>query len=231
MPHHLVLLTGAREAPHLSRYLGTWNPGLRIEHAETVGELEAFCRPGTLLIAFLTSVIVPAAVLEKLGRPAYNFHPGPPTCPGRYPESFAAYRGDERFGATAHVMTRRVDEGPIVGVEWFDVPPGTGQMALADLAYGASVRLFGRLGRRLAVDDAPLPVEPLSWSGRKTTRAEYDALCELTPDIDAQEFARRLRGFGDNPDQPLFLRVQGRRFVLAPRREEPGEGEKAGKAG
>lgn len=216
MPHHVVLLTGAREAPHLSRYLGSINSGLLVEHAETPRELESFCRPGTLLIAFLTSVIVPAAILERLGRPAYNFHPGPPTCPGRYPESFAAYRGDERFGATAHVMTRRVDEGPIVGVEWFDVPAGTGQMALADLAYAASVRLFGRLGRSLAQEDAPLPEVPVRWSGRKTTLAEYDALCELTPEMEEEEFARRVRGFGDNPERPLFLRLRGRRFVLAP---------------
>lgn len=216
MPEHIVLLTGDREAPHLIRYLHSHRAGLRIDHAAACGQLDGLCRPGTLLIAFLTCEIVPAALLDRLGRPAYNFHPGPPTCPGRYPESFAAYRGDTRFGATAHVMVPRVDEGPIVGVEWFDVPPGTGQLALGDLAYAASVRLLGRLGRRLALDDEPLPTLPVSWSGGKTTLAQYDALREIAPGIDADEFARRLRGFGDNREAPLFVTLHGRRFALVP---------------
>ncbi|HEV7369364.1 hypothetical protein [Arenibaculum sp.] len=216
MPEHVVLLTGGREAPHLSRFLATHNPALRIDHAPTRADAGALCREGTLLIAFLTAEIVPRAVLDRLGRPAYNFHPGPPTCPGRYPESFAAYRGDARFGATAHEMAPRVDEGPVVGVELFDVPPDTDQLGLGDLAYQASVRLFGRLGPFLATSDAPLPHLPVSWTGRKTTSAEYEALREVTPDMPEEEFARRLRGFGANAGTPLFLRLHGRRFVLVP---------------
>ncbi|WP_207476800.1 formyltransferase family protein [Arenibaculum pallidiluteum] len=214
MPSEILLLTGAREAPHLFEFLQRQNSLAALHYCGTLAQLEAAARPGALLIAFLTGIVVPEAVLQRLGRPAYNFHPGPPHCPGRYPESFAAYRGETRFGATAHVMTRRVDEGEIVGVEFVDAPAGAGQMQLAELGYAAAIRLFGRLAPRLATDDAPLPGIGLAWSGRKTTAAEYDALCEITPDIDAEEFARRLRGFGENPATPLHLTLHGRRFVM-----------------
>ena len=214
MPSEIILLTGRREAPHLFEFLQRCNPQAELHYCGTAEQLEAAARPGALLLAFLTSVIVPGRILERLGRPAYNFHPGPPTCPGRYPESFAAYRGETRFGATAHVMVRRVDEGEIVGVEWAEAPPGAGQMQLAEIGYGAAVRLFGRLAPRLATDDAPLPGIGVAWSGRKTTAAEYDALCEITPDIDPEEFLRRMRGFGENPATPLYLNLHGCRFVM-----------------
>ena len=76
------------------------------------------------LIAFCTSVIVPAEVLDAVMAPAYNFHPGPPTYPGSHVASFAIYDGADMFGATAHEMAAKVDSGPIVGVEWFQVPDG-----------------------------------------------------------------------------------------------------------
>ena len=135
MSSALILLTGHREAPYLIDYIRGYSTTLPIIHATDLEDLERECLPGRVLIAFCTAVIVPAALLDRLGRPAFNFHPGPPTYPGRHPESFAAYDGVIRFGATAHVMAPRVDEGPIVGVEWFDVPPETGQMMLADLAF------------------------------------------------------------------------------------------------
>ncbi len=215
MPSEVIALTGAREAPHLMDYLRRRAPFAALHHAETREDLDRLARPGTLLIAFLTGVIVPAGILERLGRPAYNFHPGPPHCPGRYPESFAAYRGERVFGATAHVMAPRVDEGPIVGVELVEVPEGTGQMQMADIGYRCAVTLFGRLVPRMVASDDPLEPIDARWSGRKTTAAEYDAFCEITPDMDPEEFRRRLRGFGENPGSPLWMRVHGQKFVMS----------------
>ena len=82
------------------------------------------------LTAFLTSVIVPKAILDGLEIPAYNFHPGPSTYPGSHAASFALYDGVEHFGATAHVMEEKVDCGPIVAAEWFVVPEGARLMDL-----------------------------------------------------------------------------------------------------
>ena len=156
MSSDLILLTGHREAPYLIDYIRGYSTTLPIIHATDLEDLERECLPGRVLIAFCTAVIVPASLLDRLGRPAFNFHPGPPTYPGRHPESFAAYDGVSRFGATSHVMVPRVDEGPIVGVEWFDVPPETGQMMLADLAFQATLRLFARQAPIMALSTQPM---------------------------------------------------------------------------
>ncbi|MSO93735.1 MAG: methionyl-tRNA formyltransferase [Rhodospirillales bacterium] len=199
MPKEIVLLTGDAEAPHLTGYLREHAAALPIRHVRDRRGLEAaIANPseGVRLIAFSTAVIVPATVLKALGSPAYNFHPGPPTYPGSHGVEFALYEGADRFGATAHVMRPKVDEGPIVGVEWFDILPQLDRTGLEIKAYGACARLFLKLARALATGDAPLPEIGVAWSGPKRTNRDYEQLREITPELDAEEAARRKRAFG-----------------------------------
>ena len=60
------------------------------------------------------------------------------------------------------------------------------------------------------------PMKPIAerWSGRKTCRRDYDRMTDLPPDIDAAEFDRRLRSFGEDPETRITVTLHGRRFVL-----------------
>jgi methionyl-tRNA formyltransferase len=146
---------------------------------------------------------------------AYNFHPGPPSYPGRFPSCWGSYDGVRRFGATLHVMAERVDEGPIVAVEWFAVEPPIGHRALSDRAFAATVALFRRFAPSLAAAPEVPPDPTLRWSGVKRRHADYEAMCRLPLDIEAAEFARRRRAFADMPDARLTIEVHGERFTWA----------------
>jgi methionyl-tRNA formyltransferase len=217
MLREIVLLTGPREAPHLTAYLTRHNADLRVTHVETREDLICAlhpARPGLRLIGFCTSTVVPADLLGALEAGAYNFHPGPPNYPGRHPASFAIYEGATRFAATAHEMRARVDSGPIVGVEWFDMPPLPRLSQLEGLTYDTAVRLFSRLGPLLATSASPLPAIAETWSGRKSTQHDFDAMCALPRDIDAAELSRRTRAFADGLPGSLYVTLHGRRFKL-----------------
>jgi methionyl-tRNA formyltransferase len=217
MLREIVLLTGAREAPHLSEYLRRQNPALVVTHVETRDDLTCAwhpARPAARLVAFCTSVVVPADLLTTFEGRAYNFHPGPPTYPGRHPASFAIYEGASRFGVTLHEMRRQVDSGPIVGVEWFDMPPNPRLSQLEGLSFEAAVRLFQRHGPALATSLAPLPHLTEGWSGWTSRQRDFDAKCELTMDIDANELDRRYRAFADGLTGTLSLSLHGHRFRI-----------------
>jgi methionyl-tRNA formyltransferase len=130
------------------------------------------------LVAVTTDVIVPRHILGQLGYGAYNFHPGPPHFPGWAPEFFAIYHQATEFGATAHIMTERVDEGPIVGVELFPVPKYIDVSNLSRLTATCLASLIFRLAKLLATQSEPLPELPIRWSGTKQTRRSYAAICE-----------------------------------------------------
>ena len=64
-----------------------------------------------LLLNYLAPMYVPKVVLQAIQREAINFHPAPPAWPGIGSASYALYRGDRTFGATAHRMTTTIDGG------------------------------------------------------------------------------------------------------------------------
>ena len=215
MPGRLLLLTGEFEAGVLVPFFARHAPEARIEAVHLGTALEAAIlsgTEGTRLLAFCTSVIVPPSLLALLPGPSYNIHPGPPSFPGRHPECWGAYHGAVRFGATLHEMASRVDEGPIVDVQWFEMEAGGGQAAYGMRAYQAAIQVMIRWAPWLINDDRPLPRSTERWSGTKTRRADLEAMCRVTPDIDETEFERRRRAFAEQPGGRMSVLLHGREF-------------------
>src|SRR3974390_3102970 len=197
----IILVTGPVEQTALAAALRGHNPQLVI-HPITASDQFAALGKAKLahsrLLAFATPLIVPADVLNRLGFGAYNFHPGPPRYPGWAPAHFALYEEASEFGATAHVMTKRVDAGPIVSVVRFAVPPQVDVEDLEKLTYAHLARLFWYLAPWMACIAAPLPPSDLKWSPKKYSLSAYRAICDIPLDIDKEELERRLRVFGAN---------------------------------
>jgi methionyl-tRNA formyltransferase len=206
----IILLAGKAEAAFLTEILRLHNPALDVVAVENIAELETACGqsgPGTRLISFCTSVIVPERLLRALPGPSYNFHPGPPERPGRYPAVFALYDKAERFGVTVHEMQARVDSGAIVTADWFVIPPNCNLEALEERTFTELVQAFKTLAPHLAVKREPLRHRFYKWSGRKTTKAECYALANVTPDMDPAEADLRRRACGIHV---VLSQVQGR---------------------
>lgn len=218
MSAHIVLLCPPADGRHLATVLSLHNPRLGLTAVSTAGELTAAVAaapPDTRLVAFFTGVVVPPAILDRLPGPAYNFHPGPPAYPGKYPVAFALYDGVRRYGATAHEMRTRTDTGPIVGSLEFPVPEGASAAWLRDQAYAATIRLFLLMARALATSDEPLPHVDLCWGERRCSQRAFDAMRELPPDLKPAEFERRIAAFNrETGDGAPFVTLHGRRFVL-----------------
>lgn len=216
----IILLTGPVEEAALTQALRTHNPQLAVHAAKSLAQLETIDRHvlrRARLVGFVTPVIVPARILNALGFGAYNFHPGPPSYPGWVPSHFAVYDGAIEFGATAHVMVEKVDAGPIVGVERFAVPPRTRVAELELLAFVRLARLFWRLAPALATQSEPLPVLPVAWSGCKSTRHGYAAMCEISPEITQDELERRVEAFGTGQfGIDLTVMLHGHKFRYVP---------------
>jgi len=217
MPNEILLLAEPVEAEDLAQILRGQNGAIPITPVATLAQLKDACAAGAAdkrLVAFCTPVIVPADILKALRCDAYNFHPGPPTYPGLFPSCFAIYHGATRFGATAHVMAEDVDTGPIVGVEWVDIPNDIDRLNLEAMSYRLTKALFGKLAPQLVNSDGPLAPIPEQWSGPVTRRRDFDALCELPAGVDREEFLLRYRAVGEGPDHALFVRIHGVRFRL-----------------
>ena len=214
----IILLTDSVEEGPLSDALLRHNPHLTMRAAGTLDDLNAI-DAGLLrrarLISFASPIVVPARILKRLGYGAYNFHPGPPNYPGWAPAHFAIYDRAASFGVTVHVMHERVDSGPIVAVDLFDVPAAATPEGLETLAYTLLARQFFALAEALATGPRALPPLPIQWSGRKGTRRRCAELCEIPLDIAGDELARRVAAFGDGRlGVAPTIALHGNRFGL-----------------
>lgn len=224
MIEEILLLTDPALAADLKTILREANPNAAILRMDSLAGLQNHCRApleNTRLLSFGAELIVPGPVLCNLGAGAYNFHPGPPTLPGRFPSCFFIYEGGTRFGSTVHEMAETVDSGPINAVDWFDVPPDIDRVTLNALSYRSLIGLFAKLAPHLATHSEPLPRIDATWSGKAKTQKDFDALCQLPPDVSEQEFLRRYRAVGEGPNHALEITLFGHRFRLDNRRPAP----------
>lgn len=170
--------------------------------------------PEAVIIAYGTGIIVPTEILAVHKAPAYNFHAAPPAYPGRDPHHFAVYDGATEYGATAHVMTARVDDGPILGVKRFPVTAGTPPHRLLALASAALTELFAELAPAMASGVALPVLAGESWGNRRGTRRLFRKLCTLSPLVSEEEFHRRRSAFQVEGYNNLTTTLHGHRFRI-----------------
>jgi hypothetical protein len=127
---------------------------------------------GDCLIAFNSGVIVPKDALARYQR-AFNFHAAPPRYPGRDPHHWAVYEGAEWYGVTCHVMTERVDAGPIIATEAFEIR-GMSPQEIRRYAEGRLLALFNLWAPKMARGDVKPNGE--RWVGQTRKRADAVAL-------------------------------------------------------
>jgi methionyl-tRNA formyltransferase len=216
----IIILTNTALGRSLAGAIVNFKPRIEVELAETIDFLRSIPKSrlaDARLISFCSSHVVPPDILHAFGYGAYNFHPGPPEYPGWAPYSFALYDDAVTFGATAHRMTDRVDAGPVVGVERFPVPHGLTLPQLLNRTNGAMFQLFASLADALVNRPEPLAELAVNWGHKKTTKRDFSARCQLSPDISVDELHRIVRAFGigDGFTVPE-TRLHGIRFALVP---------------
>lgn len=195
----IILLTQPAEGDVLGKILTAHNPRLEVTVVSDKAALAALAGENlaaTRLLSFCSPVIVPGGLLKALPGPSYNFHPGPPDRPGRFPSVFAIYERAPHHGVTVHEMTEKVDAGPIVAAEWFAVPPNAAIADLEMLSLEYLAAAFKRLAPFLALNANPLPRIFIPWSGTKRTRADCEMICKLTSDLAEEEVELRKRACG-----------------------------------
>ncbi len=194
----LIFLMKPLEAGFFTKSVHDIDPTVRIVAAasrEELIEVADKAPANTRLIAFSTNVVVPAEILKKLDYNCINFHPGPPTRPGYRPTGFALYEGDREYGVTAHYMLEKVDSGAIVGARLFSLTQDAILVDIVKQAYLELARLFIALLPDLARSTVPLQPNGMEWTGKTSTRSDYEAIRRIPRDLPEHELVERFRCF------------------------------------
>ena len=191
--------------------------GIKIEllMAASINDLEQFfINDHDLLLSFGTNIVVPDWILKKRNLTALNVHSAPPEYPGRDPHHFAVYDGVEEYGATLHIMNKKVDSGPIIAVKKFKINHKEVPWKLLSKANNASWDLIKGLFEKLSKGSALIPLPEIFWGKRVTTRKMFHDMCKLDLHLSEEEFIRRLRAFSFPGHNNLYLDFYGYKFYI-----------------
>jgi methionyl-tRNA formyltransferase len=169
---------------------------------------------GDLMISFISSWVFPQPLLSRVGYAAINFHPGSPEYPGTGCTNFAIYNGSREYGVTCHHMKASVDSGDIIAVKRFPLKPEDSVYDVTQHCYRLIEELFYEI-MDCILQARPLPVSPEEWKRKPYTRKELNELCEIRPDMNAEEIERRIKATTYKTPW-AFTRIGDKIFKLQP---------------
>lgn len=189
--------------PNLTVALGAWKDPL---------PPEARSWKGDYIISYLSRWVVPAEVLQAARLAAINFHPAPPEYPGIGCLNFALYEESPQYGVTCHHMAPQVDTGGMIAVRRFPLLPSDTVASLLERTHQHLLVLFYEVISGIVLGQ-PLPESAERWTRRPFKRGELNELSRITPEMTADEIARRIRATTFGSWRP-FLEVGQHRFEL-----------------
>ena len=167
---------------------------------------------GDYILSYLFPKKIPEIVLEKSKLMAINFHPGPPQYPGIGCTNYAIYNNEKFFGATCHIMDRKIDSGPIISVKKFKIEKDETLFSLTQRTYEVMYELFSEVIKKILEERIIKPSSVLKWKGKAKTRKEFLEFLEMKTNMSKKEMLKRIKSTTYPDYEPAYLKVNGLKF-------------------
>jgi hypothetical protein len=210
-----VLLVSTLKA-ELSSIIVKYTNDLTINLSNDVDEIKTFCHSSLenkILISYNTNIIIAKEDFEKCEN-SFNIHAASPSFPGRDPHHWAKYVGATSYGATLHYMTDKVDNGPIVKVNWFSIDSTDTPSSILHKANLEAFKLLDFILSELTTF-TEIQVDPNEqWNTKKYKRADLIQICDVTDLVDPVEFDLRVTSFHTEKHPNLYVKKFDQTFYL-----------------
>lgn len=161
-------------------------------------------------------IILNRRLLQSIRIAAINFHTGPPRWPGRGSCSFALYHGDKTFGVTAHIMTAKIDQGPILQVVRFPINKEDTAESLDLRTKNAIPQLAASVARDIQSKDGKIQPLKINWKRRPKTKKDMMRLMKIEQSDSLKEIHRKVRAFAHSLKPGPYLERAGFKFWFLP---------------
>jgi formyltetrahydrofolate hydrolase len=152
---------------------------------------EAFAKKNNILISCCTNIILPKNYFSKY-LIAINIHPASFDYPGRDPHHWACYHQCKNYGATAHLLSEKVDQGLIIDYELIKI----NILATANMYYEIGNKCAQLLIARIikGINKKKLITRNAKWKGKSNKRTDLLKMCNFK-NLEIDEIDRRKFSF------------------------------------
>ena len=160
-------------------------------------ELDAW--EGEYILCFRSYFIIPKRILDHASVAAINIYPAPVEYPGTGCANFALYDQAPQYGVTAHLMTEKVDAGPVLECRRFPVLSSDTVTSLLERTHQICLELFLDVTANLAKSGPEYIVALLKksahekWRGDARKIGDLEKLQTVPLDVSKDELERIIR--------------------------------------
>jgi methionyl-tRNA formyltransferase len=174
---------------------------------------------GDYIFCFRSYYILRKEFLARASIAAINFHPAPVEYPGSGCLNWALYENAGLYGATAHIMNEKVDNGTIIECRRFPILPQDSVTTLLERTHLKTFDLAVDITTGLAaagkvfLDNKIAASQHEQWRGNARKIQDLDCLQIIEPSCSKQELERIIRATY-TPDFPPAIHLHGYKFTL-----------------
>jgi len=169
------------------------------------------------IFCFRSHIIIKTKKLNK-NTIAINFHPGPPKYRGIGCVNFALLNRENKYGATAHLINSKIDNGPILNVRSFRISYDLSIERVLKKTYEIQIIQFKELVNKLLTEKNYLNRilkrnKHIKWSKRLYLKEDLLKLYNLTNNFKKHDLNDLLRATLTKKYNPYF-KIQNMLFKL-----------------
>tara|TARA_X000000950_G_scaffold288608_1_gene406272 strand:+ start:17477 stop:18160 length:684 start_codon:yes stop_codon:yes gene_type:complete len=170
---------------------------------------------GDIIISFRNHYLLNSRMIKSAKICAINFHPGPPEYRGIGCINFALLKNEKKYGATVHLIEKKVDNGKILDVSYLKIKKNQNIDQILRNTYIAQISQLKKILKKLIY--YKFEVKKLfikkKWSKKLYLRKNLEKLYNIKPNLGKKKFFSILRATNTKNFKP-FIYLHGCKFKL-----------------
>ena len=129
------------------------------------------------VVCYLSKKFLNQNSLSQTKKFNINIHPGPSNYPGIGCFNFALYNNEKTYGAVAHIINERIDNGKIIKEVKFKINKNYNVSMLANITYKNMIFLTKDIVKMIKKDN--IIISNIKWKRKAYTRNDLNKLAEI----------------------------------------------------
>lgn len=171
---------------------------------------------GDYIFCFRSFFILPSKLINNASIAAINFHPGPPEYRGIGCVNFAIFNNEKKYGATCHLISKKIDSGKIIDVKRFNIKAKDSIDTLLKKTYKIQIIQFKKIIKKIKNrSDFKQILNKEKWSKRLYTKKNLNDLYlfNKTFNIREKNLKKYLRSTMTKNFSP-YLKIKEKKFLI-----------------
>ena len=186
------------------------------DNSSSYPEKEILKWRGDYIFSFRSHYILRQNLIDRAKIAAINFHPGPPEYRGIGCVNFAILNQEIKYGCTAHIIDKKIDNGQIIAVKRFRILKNDTIDSILHKTYHYQYNQFLKILKNIKKNkDAKIAFKKINenWSKTIYTRKKMLKLYNISKNISKSFFLLLLRATNTSKFKP-YIKFHNKYFYF-----------------